>query len=82
MIYDNKFIEREKVYIGLTPQSFYSDNYINAYQNSFNPQNYSCACSLMNSFGYDLELLKTNELIYKITTKEDLSIIEKMLPYD
>jgi len=81
VLYDKNFLDRNKLYIGLTPQSFYAYDYIKAFEITNNVDRFTCACSLMKYVGYDMKLLITEELIYKITTMKDLDIIREGLNY-
>lgn len=81
MIYNDMFIDREKTFIGLTPQTFYADNFIEAYRRD-RYKNFTCACSLMVSQGYKMKLLKTDKCIPKITKIDDIKLIESMVNND
>lgn len=78
--YREGFIDRNKVLIGLTPQTFYSEDYIKAKKSIDNVlENYTCACSLLQKNGIQISPIFTNEPILKITTKEDIPIFEGLL---
>lgn len=78
MIYNDIFIDRNKTFVGLTPQTFYSNDFIYSYsKNKYN--DYTCACSLLVSAGFKMRMLKTDANIHKITTIEDIPIIESLV---
>ncbi len=74
------FVDRNSLFVGLTPQSFYAKDYIDAYISvKENVSKFTCACSLMRGAGYEVSLLITDEPIHKITVKEDINIIKQQL---
>lgn len=85
MLYKNdkgktEFIDRDRLFIGLTPQSFYASDYVEAFQRVKDRlDEFTCACSLMLGAGYETVLYITEHPIHKITVKEDIEIIEQHL---
>jgi 2-C-methyl-D-erythritol 4-phosphate cytidylyltransferase len=74
------FIDRDRLFTGLTPQSFYAADYLAAYAavRDYIGQ-YTCACSLMQGAGYGVKLLITEQPIHKITVREDITIVKQQL---
>jgi 2-C-methyl-D-erythritol 4-phosphate cytidylyltransferase len=85
MLYTNSegntgFINRDKLFVGLTPQSFYAVDYIKAYNFVKNRINeFTCACSLMKEAGFEINLFVTDEPIHKITVLADVNILKQQL---
>ncbi|MGI6125916.1 MAG: IspD/TarI family cytidylyltransferase [Planifilum sp.] len=85
MLYRNdegktEFIDRDRLFVGLTPQSFYARDYVDAFHRVKDRLNeFTCACSLMLAAGYETVLFITEHPIHKITVKEDIEIIEQHL---
>ncbi|MCS1351825.1 IspD/TarI family cytidylyltransferase [Mechercharimyces sp. CAU 1602] len=74
------FIDRDRLFSGLTPQSFYAHDYLNAYEQLGDTHStYTCACSLMAAAGYEILLYITNHPIHKVTVPEDATIIKQHL---
>ncbi|PTX61809.1 2-C-methyl-D-erythritol 4-phosphate cytidylyltransferase [Melghirimyces profundicolus] len=85
MLYTNdrgktEFIDRDRLFTGLTPQSFYACNYMEAFRRVKDRlSEFTCACSLMLGAGYETVLYVTDSPIHKITVKEDVNIIKHHL---
>jgi len=85
LIYETKknqmdFIDREKTFAVLTPQSFYANDYIKAYipvQKDI--AKYTCVCSVMTANGLPMDLIISEYPIKKITVKSDLNVIKRDL---
>ncbi len=74
------FIDRDRVFVGLTPQSFFARDYISAYHSvKERIKEFTCACSLMKGAGHEIVLYMTEEPIHKITVKEDVNIIKQQI---
>jgi 2-C-methyl-D-erythritol 4-phosphate cytidylyltransferase len=74
------FIDRDRLFTGLTPQSFYAGDYLKAFQRVKDRlTEFTCACSLMLAAGYETVLYITDEPIHKITVTEDVNIVKQHL---
>ena len=74
------FINRDRLFVGLTPQSFYASDYVNAYNLVKNRiSEFTCACSLMKAADFGITLLITKEPIHKITVNEDINIVKQQI---
>jgi 2-C-methyl-D-erythritol 4-phosphate cytidylyltransferase len=74
------FIDRDRLFTGLTPQSFYAEDYLDAFERVKDRlEEFTCACSLMLAAGYEPVLYITDEPIHKITVNEDVNIVKQHL---
>lgn len=85
MLYTNdqnvtEFIDRNRTYVGLTPQTFYAKDYITAFKKvESDVSKFTCACSLMTAAGFPMDLYATDAAIHKITLRSDINIIKQHL---
>ncbi|MEI6602811.1 MAG: 2-C-methyl-D-erythritol 4-phosphate cytidylyltransferase [Clostridia bacterium] len=74
------FIDREKTFAVLTPQSFYAQDYITAYEAAKEPiAQYTCVCSVMTAYGFPMDLVGSVYPIKKITLKSDINVVKRDL---
>ncbi|MEI6131511.1 MAG: IspD/TarI family cytidylyltransferase [Bacillota bacterium] len=77
-----EFIDREKTFAVLTPQSFFAKDYCDAYEVAKNKSlEYTCVCSLMTANGVPMETVISEYPIKKITVKSDISSVMIDLKY-
>ncbi|MFA8342291.1 MAG: 2-C-methyl-D-erythritol 4-phosphate cytidylyltransferase [Rhodothermaceae bacterium] len=75
------FIDRKSVYYVQTPQIFNKEIFQNAAEKAKKENFYGTDESmLVKSAGYEVNIVEGNSLNFKVTTKEDLFIFEKLLP--
>lgn len=85
MLYANEnavanFIDRDRTFVGLTPQSFIAMDYLSAYDKVKEKiKSFTCACSLMTGAGYDMDLIISEAPIHKITVKSDINLIKQQI---
>jgi len=74
------FIDREKAFAVLTPQSFNALDYIVAYRAVENHiAEYTCVCSVMTANGCGMDLIVSDYPIRKITVKSDINAVKQDL---
>ena len=71
------FIDRDKTFAVLTPQSFFAEDYITAYLPVRDRiGQYTCVCSVMTSYGFGMDLIVSDYPIKKITVKSDINVVK------
>jgi len=74
----NKGVERSDFFAVQTPQVFDCDIIKKSYAQAFNPK-FTDDASVVEAFGYDINLVDGEELNFKITTPTDLMIAENLI---
>jgi len=75
------YINRKSVYYVQTPQIFRKEIFEKAVKNAKKTDFYGTdESALVKSAGFDVNIVQGSSLNFKITTKEDLFIFEKLLP--
>jgi 2-C-methyl-D-erythritol 4-phosphate cytidylyltransferase len=75
---NSKSIDRSNFFAVQTPQVFSCEIIKECYNQTFNP-NFTDDASVVESLGYDIQLVEGEELNFKITTPTDLIIAEKLI---
>ncbi|MGV3528414.1 MAG: 2-C-methyl-D-erythritol 4-phosphate cytidylyltransferase [Flavisolibacter sp.] len=78
-INDNEVLDRNKVVIVQTPQTFHSKILIPAYEKSEYKEKFTDEATVVESMGIKISLIEGEETNIKITTPFDLLIAEKLL---
>jgi 2-C-methyl-D-erythritol 4-phosphate cytidylyltransferase len=77
-INDNQAIERDKVVLVQTPQTFHSRILIPAYQIDYK-ERFTDEATVVESFGLKIQLIEGEENNFKITKPLDLLLAEKII---
>jgi D-ribitol-5-phosphate cytidylyltransferase len=74
-------LKRSELYLSQTPQSFKFNTIYKAHENIKNLKNFEITddCSLVLKMNEDVYLVEGSKLNFKVTTKEDLLLLESLL---
>ncbi len=76
---DYKIIDRNTIHTIQTPQAFRIGQLKSAHEKFMNDNNFTDDCGIMAAMGHKVELVNSPKSNFKITTKEDTIMAEKLL---
>ncbi len=77
--YVQKYISREKLWGGQTPQGFHADILKRAHESADKNTQYTDDTALVAALGYKIKYIAGSRQNFKITRKEDLELAEKLI---